>query len=83
MKFWISRVSLWKLIWSSQFLLYFPLLKLCFRDRFRDGYESLRKAFEAVDTNRDGYISRKELQQILFDFHYFLEDYQLNILLER
>lgn len=53
------------------------------RDRFRDGYESLRKAFETVDTNRDGYISRHELQKVLFDFHYFLDDVQLNILLDR
>ncbi|KAK3701543.1 hypothetical protein QZH41_020531 [Actinostola sp. cb2023] len=53
------------------------------KDRFRDGYESLRKAFEAVDVNRDGYISRQELQQILFDFHFFLDEVQLNILLER
>jgi len=53
------------------------------RDRFRDGYESLRKAFETVDTNRDGYISRQELQKVLFDFHYFLDDVQLNILLDR
>lgn len=53
------------------------------RDRFRDGYESLRKAFETVDSNRDGYISRKELQKVLFDFHYFLDDVQLNILLDR
>ena len=57
---------------------------LCdYRDRFRDGYESLRKAFETVDTNRDGYISRRELQNVLFDFHYFLDDVQLNILLDR
>ena len=54
-----------------------------YRDRFRDGYESLRKAFETVDTNRDGYISRQELQKVLFDFHYFLDDVQLNILLDR
>ncbi|PFX18293.1 EF-hand calcium-binding domain-containing protein 6 [Stylophora pistillata] len=53
------------------------------RDRFRDGYESLRKAFETVDTNRDGYISKNELQKVLFDFHYFLDDVQLNILLDR
>lgn len=53
------------------------------RDRFRDGYESLRKAFETVDANRDGYISRQELQKVLFDFHYFLDDVQLNILLDR
>lgn len=53
------------------------------KDRFRDGYESLRKAFETVDTNRDGYISRRELQKVLFDFHYFLDDVQLNILLDR
>ena len=36
-----------------------------------------------MDSNRDGYISRKELQKVLFDFHYFLDDVQLNILLDR
>lgn len=43
----------------------------------------MRKAFETVDANRDGYISRQELQRVLFDFHYFLDDVQLNILLDR
>lgn len=36
-----------------------------------------------MDANRDGYISRQELQKVLFDFHYFLDDVQLNILLDR
>ena len=53
------------------------------KDKFRDGYESFRKAFEAADSNRDGYVSKLELQKMLFDFHFYLDDVQLGILLDR
>ena len=53
------------------------------KDKFRDGYESFRKAFEAADKNNDGYVSKLELQKVLFDFYLYLDDVQLGILLDR
>ena len=68
-------------IWKPVFI--DLLICFCFRDKFRDNYASFRKAFEQMDTNRDGLISRSELMKVLFEHHFYMNDSELIVLLNR
>ena len=54
-----------------------------FRDMFRKNYESFHKAFEQMDTNKDGLISRADLMKVLFEHHFYMSDDELVVLLNR
>ena len=53
------------------------------RDMFRKNYESFHKAFEQMDTNKDGLISRADLMKVLFEHHFYMSDDELVVLLNR
>lgn len=53
------------------------------RDKFRDGYENLRKAFRDCDANNDGFLSKAEFQKVLQHCHYYMENNELKKLLRR
>eukprot|EP00794_Sanderia_malayensis_P021385 gene21385-23472_t len=53
------------------------------RDKFRDNYASFRKAFEQVDANKNGVVSKKELLRVLEEHHFYMNDKELTNLLTR
>jgi len=53
------------------------------RDKFRDKCESLRSAFLMMDRNRDGFVTRDELQSVLQEFHLFMSAEEFNKLLNK
>jgi len=53
------------------------------RDKFRDRYKDMRKAFLELDRNRDGFVTKEELQTVLHDFHLFMTDVEYNKLLHK
>ncbi|XP_033107844.1 EF-hand calcium-binding domain-containing protein 6-like isoform X2 [Anneissia japonica] len=44
------------------------------KDRFRDKYSSFQAAFNAIDTAKTGKVSIKDLQKILLDHNYLVND---------
>uniref|UniRef100_F6TMY0 EF-hand domain-containing protein n=1 Tax=Ciona intestinalis TaxID=7719 RepID=F6TMY0_CIOIN len=53
------------------------------RDRFREYYSDFDKAFRQLDKNRDGYITIADLQRVLLQLNYFLDEKQFLDLLRR
>nr|XP_039259918.1 EF-hand calcium-binding domain-containing protein 6-like [Styela clava] len=53
------------------------------KDRFREYYSSFDKAFRQMDKNKDGYITLADLQRVLFQLNYFLDEEQFVSLLRR
>lgn len=53
------------------------------KDRFREYYSSFDKAFRQMDRNKDGYITLADLQRVLLQLNYFLDDEQFMCLLKR
>lgn len=53
------------------------------RDKFRDRYKDLRNAFLELDRNRDGFVTKEELQTVLHDFHLYMSSEEFNKLLHK
>uniref|UniRef100_UPI00089DAA5E EF-hand calcium-binding domain-containing protein 6-like n=1 Tax=Ciona intestinalis TaxID=7719 RepID=UPI00089DAA5E len=53
------------------------------KDRFREYYSDFDKAFRQLDKNRDGYITIADLQRVLLQLNYFLDEKQFLDLLRR
>lgn len=63
---------------------YFNLGTCCyFRDKFRNGYDSFKRAFQNIDKNMDGSVSKEEFIQVLNYFHYYIDGVELDKLLIR
>ena len=48
----------------------------------RPGF-NIHEAFAAVDSDRNGYITREELKQVLIEYHFYPTDHELSLLIER
>ncbi|XP_023929939.1 EF-hand calcium-binding domain-containing protein 6 [Lingula anatina] len=53
------------------------------RDRFRDQYDNMYAAFKKYDTKKKGSLSVSEIQKVLVDLNYFLNDDQFYQLLDK
>ncbi|XP_076811807.1 EF-hand calcium-binding domain-containing protein 6-like [Clavelina lepadiformis] len=53
------------------------------KDRFREYYSDFDKAFRQMDKNKDGYITLADLQRVLLQLNYFLDEDQFVALLKR
>lgn len=58
---------------------YFYVIIKFFRDRFREYYSSFDKAFRQMDKNKDGYITLSDLQRVLLQLNYFLDEEQVTV----
>ena len=56
---------------------------MCSRDRIREQYKDFTEAFRKYDKKSKGYLSVADLQRVLVDFNYFLDDDQFFDLLDR
>ena len=65
------------------FIQKYILVLFMFRDKFRDGYESIKKAFRKMDKNMDGSVSKEEFLQVLEYFHYYINEIELEKLMAR
>ena len=54
-----------------------------YRDRIREQYKDFTEAFRKYDKKKKGYLSVADIQRVLVDFHYFLDDDQFFDLLDR
>ncbi|XP_035663860.1 EF-hand calcium-binding domain-containing protein 6-like [Branchiostoma floridae] len=71
---------------SRQFLEKFaemPSTPDYYRDKFREYYQDFDKAFRKVDYNKDGTVDIRELQRVLIEHNFFLEEEQFFELLDR
>ncbi|CAH1799481.1 unnamed protein product [Owenia fusiformis] len=53
------------------------------KDKIRETYESFNKAFRKFDKDNSGFISVAQIQRVLIDFNYFLDDDQFFKLLDK
>ncbi|XP_066264763.1 EF-hand calcium-binding domain-containing protein 6-like isoform X1 [Branchiostoma lanceolatum] len=53
------------------------------KDKFREYYQDFDKAFRKVDYNKDGTVDIRELQRVLIEHNFFLEEEQFFELLDR
>ena len=53
------------------------------RDRVRDAHKDLQSAFKKYDTRHKGFLTAIDVQKILIDFNYYLDDDQFYDLLQR
>ena len=53
------------------------------RDRIRDHHPDFHTTFKKYDKRNKGYLSVTDIQKVLHDFNFFLDDDQLYDLLER
>ncbi|KAI8489383.1 EF-hand calcium-binding domain-containing protein 6 [Branchiostoma belcheri] len=71
---------------SRQFLQVFaemPSTPDYYRDKFREYYQDFDKAFRKADFNKDGTVDIRELQRVLIEHNFFLEEEQFFELLDR
>ena len=54
-----------------------------FRDNMRDNFQSFRDAFNKYDKRVKGYLTSLDIQRLLVDNHYVLDDDQLYDLLQK
>ena len=55
----------------------------CVRDRIREQHKDFYEAFKKYDRRSKGYLTVSDIQRLLVDCHYFLDDDQLYDLLQR
>ena len=53
------------------------------RDRIREQYKDFHEAFSKYDKRRKGYLTVSDVQRLLVDFNYFLDDDQFYDLLQQ
>ena len=54
-----------------------------YRDKIRDGYADMYKAFKKYDLEKTGYVSRYDLRKVLNEFSYLISDEQFDELMAR
>ena len=58
-------------------------LEQALKDRFRDKYASFQNAFNQLDLSKTGYVTVKELQKVLLDHNYLVDDSTFSEFLQR
>lgn len=53
------------------------------KDKMRDKYASFQDAFNKIDTNKTGYIGLVDLQKVLIDNNFLVDDDTFNALIEK
>ena len=58
-------------------------LEQALKDKMRDRYASFQDAFNQLDINKTGQIGVTELQKVLLDLNFLVDDETFSALLER
>lgn len=56
---------------------------LCDRDKIRDSFKDTYDAFRKYDTQKKGSLSVNDVQKVLTDLHFFMDDEQFFRLMDK